>query len=157
MRTTNTDRPLSAKARPEGLSELPLARSRSLRILMLAVGTLFVGLGILGLILPLLPGTPFLLIAAFCYARASERFYRWLLSNRLTGPSIRSWREHRALPRRVKPRAIGAVLLAFTLAELLVLRDPALRIAFAVLGLFVVALIWRLPEVDDHSLESLGP
>ena len=52
------------------------------RAFFLIVGTLSLGLGILGIILPLLPTTPLLLLAAYCYARSSERFYQWLLNNR---------------------------------------------------------------------------
>ena len=62
------------------------------RWLLVGLGTLFVALGALGAVLPVLPTTPFLLLAAACYARASTRFYNWLLNNRLFGPSIEAWR-----------------------------------------------------------------
>ena len=55
-------------------------------------------LGVLGLLLPVLPATPFLLLAAACFVRASVRFYNWLLNHRLFGPSVREWRNHRRLP-----------------------------------------------------------
>jgi uncharacterized membrane protein YbaN (DUF454 family) len=75
---------------------------RALRPLLIAAGTAFVGLGILGLFLPVLPTTPFLLLAAACYARSSERFYRWLLTNRWFGRYIRNYREGRGIPLRHK-------------------------------------------------------
>lgn len=66
--------------------------SKLVKILLLAIGSLAVILGIIGIFLPLLPTTPFLLLAAFCYAKSSERFYTWLLTNRLCGKYIRNYR-----------------------------------------------------------------
>ena len=74
----------------------------SIRILLIASGTFFVALGVLGLFLPVLPTTPFLLLAAVCYARSSERFYHWLLTNRWCGEYIRNYREGNGIPRRQK-------------------------------------------------------
>ena len=72
------------------------------RLLLLIIGTLSVALGILGIFLPILPTTPFLLLAAYCYARSSERFYQWLLTNRWFGEYIRNYREGRGMPLRDK-------------------------------------------------------
>jgi len=63
------------------------------RALLIAGGTICVGLGILGVFLPILPTTPFLLLAAACYARSSRRFYRWLTTNRWFGAYIRHYRD----------------------------------------------------------------
>ncbi|KPL75786.1 YbaN family protein [Levilinea saccharolytica] len=60
---------------------------------LIVFGTLFVGLGLVGIFLPVLPTTPFLLLAAVCYARSSQRFYDWLLNNRWFGEYIRNYRE----------------------------------------------------------------
>ena len=72
------------------------------RTLLIAFGTLSVILGVIGIFLPLLPTTPFLLLAAACYARSSDRLYRWLLNNRWFGEYIRNYREGRGLPLRLK-------------------------------------------------------
>lgn len=72
------------------------------RNLLIAAGTLCVALGVLGIFLPVLPTTPFLLLAAICYARSSERFYHWLLTNRWFGEYIRNYREGRGIPLRQK-------------------------------------------------------
>jgi uncharacterized protein len=72
------------------------------RILLMVSGTLCVGLGALGVFLPVLPTTPFLLLAAFCYARSSKRFYDWLITNRWFGDYIRNYREGGGIPLRQK-------------------------------------------------------
>ena len=89
----------------------PSDRPAPVRWLFLGLGWLFVALGLLGLALPVLPTTPFLLLAAACFARSSERFLDALLHHRITGPLLRSWRQHRALPPGVKTRAIALVVL----------------------------------------------
>jgi len=68
------------------------------RIALIACGTLCVALGVVGIFLPVLPTTPFLLLAAACYARGSERFYVWLMTNRWFGGYIRNYREGRGIP-----------------------------------------------------------
>lgn len=76
------------------------------------LGFLFLGLALLGVFLPILPGTPFLLLSAWFFARSSEKWHRWLLSHELTGPMIRNWEERRCITRRTKVVAIASMLLA---------------------------------------------
>ena len=79
---------------------------------LIIAGTLSVGLGILGIFLPVLPTTPFLLLAAACYARSSERFYNWLLNNRWFGNYIKNYREKRGLTLKVKVLTISLLWIA---------------------------------------------
>jgi len=72
------------------------------RIALIVCGTLCVAMGVVGIFLPLLPTTPFLLLAAVCYARSSRRFYHWLITNRWCGAYIRHYREGRGIPRQQK-------------------------------------------------------
>jgi hypothetical protein len=76
-------------------------------------GTVCLGLGILGIFLPVLPTTPFLLLAAFCYGRGSERFYRWLVNHSLLGAYICSYREGRGIP--LKQKLLTLALLWLTI------------------------------------------
>ena len=73
-----------------------------MRALLMATGTLFVGIGVLGIFLPLLPTTVFLLIAAACYARSSDRAYEWLMTNRMFGRYLRNYHEERGATLRSK-------------------------------------------------------
>ena len=75
---------------------------RLIRGVLVLAGTCFLALGILGVFLPLLPTTPFLLLAAACYARSSKRFYNWLLNNRWFGTYIRNYREGKGIPPKLK-------------------------------------------------------
>ena len=82
--------------------------------LLVVAGSLCVGLGILGVFLPLLPTTPFLLLAAACYVRSSRRLYDWLLAHRWMGQYVRNYREGKGMPLRAKVFSIA--LLWITLA-----------------------------------------
>ena len=87
------------------------ATSGLLRPVLIVAGSLCVALGVIGAFLPLVPTTPFLLLAAACYARSSPRLLRWLNDNRLFGEYIRNWRAGRGIPRRDKIIAISLIWL----------------------------------------------
>lgn len=82
----------------------PLRRS-----LYMAAGTLFLGLGAAGTVLPLLPTTPFLLLTAYCYSRSSKRLQHWLYTHPRFGPVLSDWEQHRSLSRRTKTIGIATV------------------------------------------------
>ena len=73
-----------------------------MKFLLIVLGSLSLALGILGIFLPVLPTTPFLLLSAAMYVRSSQRLYDWLMSHKHLGPYIKNFREHKALPLRVK-------------------------------------------------------
>ena len=79
----------------------------------MAGGFLAVGLGAVGIVLPLLPTTPFLLLAAFCFARSSERLHDWLINHPTFGPPILDWRDRGAIGRKAKILATASVGAAF--------------------------------------------
>ena len=83
------------------------------RPIWLLIGLTSLALGIAGVVLPLLPTTPFVLLSAYCFARSSPRLHAWLMANRTFGPLIRNWEQHRAIAPRAKLLAVismGAVL-----------------------------------------------
>jgi len=114
-----------------------LKEEKILKLLMIFLGTLFVILGTVGIFLPLVPTTPFLLLAAICYARGSRKFYEWLMNNKLFGSYIRNYLEKRGIPLKTKIVAIamlwGFILFsAFTVIPLVLVRFLLLLIAVGV-------------------------
>ncbi|MFC1559277.1 YbaN family protein [Gemmatimonadota bacterium] len=97
-------------------------------------GVLAVVLATLGIVLPLLPTTPFLLLAAACFIRSSDRLYRWLIAHKWFGPYIRNYREHRALTLRAKIMTVVLlwITLGFTIFGLI--DDLMIRIALILIG-----------------------
>jgi uncharacterized protein len=87
------------------------------RPLWLALGLVFLALGLLGVVLPVLPTTPFLLVAAAAFARSSPRLHQWLLAHPLFGPPIRNWQEKGAISKGAKGLSLGtmAAVLAISL------------------------------------------
>ena len=73
-----------------------------MRYLLVLLGTLSLVLGIIGIFLPVLPTTPLVLLAAYCYYRGSHRMYHWLMNHPHLGRYIKNFREHKVIPRRIK-------------------------------------------------------
>ncbi len=116
-----------------------------MRIIWLCVGFLAVGLGVVGVLLPLLPTVPFLLLAAFAFGKSSKRFESWLLNHPRLGPPIHDWRANGAIRRRVKWLATLSIVLTFALS--LALGAPMRVLAIQVVVLSAVMLfIWSRPE-----------
>lgn len=84
------------------LFRLEPVSNRLLSSLLIIAGTFFIALGIIGIALPILPTTPFLLVAAACYAKGSSRFYNWLLKNRLLGKYIKNYLENKGISLKAK-------------------------------------------------------
>ena len=131
-----------------------LSDSRVARAAWAGAGVVFVLLGVAGLVLPVLPTTPFLLLAAACFARGSRRFYERLLADRNFGPLIVEWRRHRSIPWRTKWWAIG--LMSTTLAASIVffVESAWLKLALAALGVALAAWLASVPSRDRPRREG---
>lgn len=129
-------------------AEMKRHDSSAVRLLFAGLGTLFVLLGIAGAILPVLPATPFMLLAAACYARASSRFYNWLLNNRTFGPTILEWRRHRSIPWRAKLAAIALMAVTLGISIAFFVPWPELQAALALFGLLLATYLYRIPSRD---------
>lgn len=99
------------------------------------LGFLFLALGMAGVALPVLPSTPFVLLAAWFFARSSERWHAWLLGSELFGPMIRNWESNRCLSCRTKVVALVSMLVAGGASVVFALEDNRLRIATGLLML----------------------
>ena len=124
-------------------SDSPLVRA-----LFNLAGTVALGLGIVGIFLPLLPTTPFVLLAAACYARGSERFHQWLLANRTFGPMVREWENHRSLPYRTKITAIGLMSLTMAISIVVFVRPLWLKVVLGLFGVGLAIWMYRIPSRD---------
>ena len=115
------------------------------KILWFSLGVVFVALGVAGIILPGLPGTVFLLLAAWCFSRSSDRAHQWLVTHRHLGPPINDWRAHGVVRRRAKWMASAMMAGAWLISLSLGLAWWALAAQAAVLA-SVAAFLWTRPE-----------
>ncbi len=119
----------------------------SMRWMYLVLGSIFFGLGVVGVLLPVMPTAPFVLLAAACWARGSERFYLWLINHKHMGKYIRDWEARRAVPRNAKWLACIMMTLSGTMLFFTV-PDAQIWVAWTVaLVCFCVGIyLWRLPD-----------
>lgn len=112
----------------------------------LALGWCLVALGFVGAFLPVLPTTPFLILAAACFARSSARLERRLLEHPRFGPTLREWRERGAIPRRAKAMALFGTALGFLLFLATGHHGPALTLAVVALMLSGIGYVFTRPS-----------
>jgi uncharacterized membrane protein YbaN (DUF454 family) len=126
----------------------------------LIAGAVCIALGLIGILLPVLPTTPFILLASWCFSRSSRRLESALLRSRLLGPFLRDWRQHRAIRRRVRYLAIGFVatmILATCALSDFGYATKACIVALAGVGVLVILRIPVLPSATpDESTRVDG-
>jgi uncharacterized membrane protein YbaN (DUF454 family) len=138
----------SSRPRQDFTAHVRKHPSPSIRVVLVLAGSVFVLVGLAGIFLPVLPTTPFLLLAAACYARASRRFYNALLNNRLFGPAILEWQQHRSIAWRTKIAAIALMALTLAASTVFFVQDPRLRVLLALFGLSLAVYMYRIPSRD---------
>lgn len=129
-----------------------LRRSGLSRFLWLILGLLFVAIGLIGVVVPGLPTTPLMILAAACFAKSSQRFYDWVIANKMFGHHVKNYREGRGIPARSK-RAIIPVLWIFVLFAVFVGIPGGLfyaKIATMILAVIGTAFILRIPNLEIH-------
>lgn len=114
-----------------------------MRMLWLLAGYLFLGLGLLGAVLPVLPTTPFLLVAAGCFAKSSPRLHRWLLSHPVFGPPIRNWEDNGAISRPAKRLAVGSMAAVWAVSIFAGLPWSALIVQTVLIGIGAAFVLTR--------------
>ncbi|MBL4899577.1 MAG: YbaN family protein [Colwellia sp.] len=122
----------------------PQVQSKAKKFFLKVTGLIFVGLAILGVILPILPTTPFLLVAAACFAKSSPRLQKKLLANKTFGPLIHEWQQHRSIPRKAKRIALLTIILSVVWSAYL-LKNIMLTVLVFVLVLGPFIFLCRLP------------
>lgn len=93
-------------------------RQKSKKLVLLAIGWFFVAVAAVGVVLPILPTTPFLLISLWAFSQSSDRFHDWLYTHRIFGPPLQEWSNHGVIPVRAKIFAVGSMTISATLVIL---------------------------------------
>lgn len=125
----------------------PLSAIR--RAFLIIAGLASVVAGAIGIVVPLLPTTPFLLLAAVCFVRSSDRLYRWLTTNRVFGVYLRNYQEHRAMPAGMKWCAISVLWLTIGVS-IAAIAHLSVRILLVVVGIGVTILIARIRTLKSR-------
>jgi uncharacterized protein len=121
------------------------------RLLYFGVGFICLGLGIVGVFLPVLPTTPFIILAAFCFSRSSERWHKWLLSNPKFGPALHDWEHHGVIRPRAKVLATVLIVISFASMWLFAKVATALKLTVVGIGILVLIFIWTRPSAPKKS------
>jgi uncharacterized membrane protein YbaN (DUF454 family) len=98
-----------------------LSSNKAVRMLWIILGSISLGIGLLGIILPLIPTTPLLLLAAYCYARGSKKMHRWLLNHRWFGKYIRNYYEGKGIPLAIKIYAIAIIWITISITAFFII------------------------------------
>lgn len=117
-------------------------------------GTVALLLGIVGLFLPLLPTTPFLLLASACYMRGSARMHQWLMNQRHLGPYLRSYQQGRGIPLRAKITALALMWTSLTVS-MWVIPLPWVRVLLLVTGVAVTVYLYRMRTLMPDELDQI--
>lgn len=134
------------------MARIKQAENRLLRYALIAIGWTAVTLGVIGIFLPLLPTTPFLLLAASCFAKSSERFHSWLLNQPHLGPYIHLYLDGKGIPARAKAYILSALWLTMTTSALLFVEPIGLKCLMLAIAVGVTIHILKMPTMAIESL-----
>lgn len=126
--------------------EVQLSGSPMLRGILKGLALIFLLLGLIGIFLPILPTTPFILLASACFAKSSVRFYNWLMNHRVLGPPLRTWKLKGAISRKNKTIAVS--MIAISAFSTIIFWIPLLfaKIVVGLVCATVGLFIWTRPE-----------
>jgi len=123
-------------------------------VVIRALGFACLAVALLGVFLPLLPTTPFVLLAAGCFAQSSERMHRWILGNPTFGPMVRDWNARRCVSVRVKAVALVSMAAVGGVSLFVAIENPALRFAGGFALLLGAVVVLRLPTCGARKPEK---
>ena len=121
-----------------------------IRYLMISLGTIFLALGAIGVVVPGLPTTPFLLLAAAFYVRSSERLYSWLLNHKVFGKIVRDFRETRSISIRTKLISTGTMWAMIVISICLFIDNLAVEITISALGAVGTVVLLLIPTTKSR-------
>lgn len=135
------------------MSESPTANpssSKALRAVLIVCGFVSLTLGIIGIVLPILPTTPLILLAALCFAKSSQRFHQMLLNNRFFGSIIAEWENKRCIRQSVRYMALGSIVFTFGLSIVFLLEDTLIRLMLIFIAMTLLFFLWRVPQCEEE-------
>jgi hypothetical protein len=133
-------------------------RDKLTRIVCIVIGSIAVIIGVIGIVVPLLPTTPFLLLAAVCYGRSSRRLYRWLITNKWCGTYIRRYREGEGVSVKIKALTITLLWLTILFSFFCVVSSTLVRILLLVIagGVTLHILLLRTYKKTEYEPTDIG-
>ena len=127
-----------------------LNRSKFSRIIWFILGFTVMCIGLVGIVVPGLPTTPLMILAAACFAKSSQKFYDWIINNKMFGHHVKNYREGKGIPKKSKPIILGTMWAFVLFAVLIAIPDSApdiSRIATLVLAVIGTIFILRIPNL----------
>lgn len=119
--------------------------------ILVSSGTLFLIIGIIGIFIPLLPTTPFLLLAAACYIRGSKKFYNWLIKNKWLGEYIKNYQEGRGVPLNVKIITVIVLWLTIMISIIIFVSNFIIQIILFFIAIGVTIHILTIKTLNRHE------
>jgi uncharacterized membrane protein YbaN (DUF454 family) len=121
------------------------------RVLLIIIGSISLVLGVIGILIPVLPTTPFLLLSSFCYLRSSEKLYNWLINHRVFGPYIYNYLTYKAIPKKTK---IGAIIFLWCslILSSIIISSLHIKIFLFLIGIAVSLHIITLKTLSQENL-----
>ncbi len=127
-----------------------LNRSNFSRIMWFVVGFTVMCIGLVGIVVPGLPTTPLMILAAACFAKSSQKFYDWIINNKMFGHHVKNYREGKGIPKKSKPIILGTMWVFVLFAVLIAIPDsapPVSKITTLVLAVIGTIFILRIPNL----------
>jgi uncharacterized membrane protein YbaN (DUF454 family) len=118
------------------------------RVLFFTLGLTFLGIGAIGIVLPVLPTTPFIIVSALCFGKSSKRFERWISNNRYFGSYIENYKTKKGVPLDVKIKSIIFLWVMLLVSIFFFISNIYIQILLMVVGVGVTAHIWVLKTMD---------
>lgn len=121
------------------------------RQMYLMLGGVFFLTGLVGIVLPILPTTPFMILAAGCFAKSSPRFHQALLNNRWIGQDLQRWEREHTMLRITKIRATWVIVIMFSISIVVLMGKAWLQAMLVGIALILLFFLWRVPESKNES------
>ena len=125
-------------------------QNKAAQYFLIIVGWLSVALGVIGIVVPLLPTTPFILLAAGCFAKSSPRFHHWILNHDFFGPLIIGFQSGQGIPLKIKYRVIAFIWITLSIT-MIVLANRWVTLVLLTMGIGLTTFLWRAPTDNETA------